>query len=91
MIKRVVIFCGAAFLLGCGSVKGLFEKNGNVKASSEGPLRVRELRVRVIEDVVGCKELLDEKATRPQACGRCELVQEGQTLKIVENGWLSPI
>jgi hypothetical protein len=60
MMKRVVIFCGAAFLLGCGSVKGLFEKNGNVKASSESPLRVRELRIRVIEDVVGCKELLDE-------------------------------
>jgi hypothetical protein len=85
MMKRVVIFCSVAFLLGCGSVKGLFE-SGNAKASSESPLRVRELRVRVIEDVVGCKELLDEKATRPQACGKCELVQEGQTLKVVETG-----
>jgi hypothetical protein len=84
-MKKVAIFCSVAFLLGCGSVKGWFE-NGNVKASSESPLKVRELRIRVIEDVVGCKELLDEKATRPQACGKCELVQEGQTLKVVETG-----
>jgi hypothetical protein len=38
-MKKVVIFCGAAFLLGCGSVKGLF-KNGDVKASSESPLSI---------------------------------------------------
>jgi hypothetical protein len=88
MKKIAILLFGTTFLFGCGTVKnvlGSFEANKqSSKTESESFIKVKELRIKVIEGVVSCRGLLDDTVARPQACGKCELIQEGQTLKVIE-------
>lgn len=63
-------------MFSCGVIKN------KTRETSPSPLKVKSITTKVIEDVVICKSLLDEKALRPQVCGRCVLSFEGGSLKI---------
>ncbi len=68
------------FICSCGAL-GERAKDGE-KLQPTTALKVKTITTTVIEDVVSCKLLLDERSPRPQACGKCEISLEGNSLKI---------
>jgi hypothetical protein len=69
MKKIAILLFGTTFLFGCGTVKnvlGSFETNKqSSKTEPESSIKVKELRIKVIEGVASCRELLDDTVARP--------------------------
>ncbi len=82
MRKFMLVLPAFLFLCSCGAV-GRWAKSEE-KPQPSPSLKVRTITVTVIEDVASCKPLLDEKASRPQACGRCEIILSGKSLRITQ-------
>lgn len=71
-----------AFLILC-SCGAVWTKNEEKPPQSQA-LKLRTITTTVIEDVANCKPLLDERAYRPQVCGKCEIILSGNSLRIVQ-------
>ncbi|MFN3814438.1 MAG: hypothetical protein ACK4SM_07440, partial [Aquificaceae bacterium] len=72
MRRLMLVLPAFLFMCSCGAV-GRWTKSEE-KPQPSPSLKLRTITVTVIEDVVSCKPLLDEKAHRPQVCGKCEIL-----------------